>query len=84
MEEPAAAEEMHTTVEPQEQEKQLVYDPQVEAGSSPAPLTEIPNDPTFIDDGMDSVSARTEALAACSTFKLRGRGRTPSAPQGNA
>ena len=41
-------------------------------------------DPLDLDDGMDSVSARTEALAISSTFKLRGRGRTTStSSQGN-
>lgn len=34
--------------------------------------------PLDVDGDMDSVSARTEALAVSSTFKLRGRGRTTS------
>lgn len=47
--------------------------------------TAVPSDPLFADDGMDSVSARTEALAVCSTFKLRGRGRLrTSSVQSNA
>jgi len=85
LEEPvAAAEEIHTTVdEPQEQQQEQPENG-TQAEASPAPPAEIADDPIFIDDGMDSVSARTEALAVCSTFKLRGRGRTPSAPQGNA
>lgn len=49
----------------------------------PPPPASVP-DPLDIDDGMDSMSARTEALAISSTFKLRGRGRTPStSSQGN-
>lgn len=79
LEEPAA-EETQTTVESLEQ---LQPENGTQAKASAAP-PEIPDDPMFIDDGMDNVSARTEALAMCSTFKLRGRGRTPSAPQGNA
>ena len=42
-----------------------------------SPIT-VAKDPLELDDGMDNVAARTEALAISSTFKLRGRGRTPS------
>ena len=51
------------------------------------PAAAVQPDPLLVDDDgmMDSVSARTEALAVCSSFKLPGRGRirTTSA-QGNA
>ena len=58
------------------------------SGSPPAkelaesPPTLVP-DALDLDDGMDSVSARTEALAISSTFKLRGRGRTTSGSSQN-
>ncbi|XP_057376336.1 UV radiation resistance-associated gene protein-like [Daphnia carinata] len=53
--------------EPAEIEKSTV-------SSSPITISQ----PLDMDDGMDSVTSRTEALAISSTFKLRGRGRTMS------
>ena len=82
-EEPAA-ELVSTESEPvkEQQQHQVKNGDQAEASAG---LPEMANDPLFIDDGMDSVSAaRLEALAVCSTFKLKGRGRTPSTAQGNA
>ncbi|EFX76963.1 hypothetical protein DAPPUDRAFT_321839 [Daphnia pulex] len=51
---------------------------------SSSPITISQPNPLDMDDGMDSVTSRTEALAISSTFKLRGRGRTTSnSSQGN-